>query len=73
MKLSSQLDVDVVAMQQDDAVSCLLTFEAPAANPAKASPGDTLIVVVDRSGSMSGEPLEAVRSSMHGLVDRLRP
>ena len=33
-----------------------------------------LVIVVDRSGSMSGQPLELVRASMHEVVDKhLRP
>ena len=73
MKLEAKLDVDVVALQQDDEVTCLLTFEAPVPSDLADRPGETLIVVVDRSGSMSGEPLEAVRSSLHGLLDRVKP
>jgi Ca-activated chloride channel family protein len=73
MKLNATLDVDVLALQQDDEVTCLLTFEAPVPADAADRPGETLIVVVDRSGSMSGEPLDAVRSSLHALLDRVKP
>ena len=61
MKLNAKLDVDVLALQQDDEVTCLLAFEAPIPADVADRPGETLIVVVDRSGSMRGEPLEAVR------------
>lgn len=73
MKLNAQLDVDVLALQQDEHVTCLLTLEAPALAEDAARPGEKLMIVVDRSGSMHGEPLDAVRSSLHALVDRLRP
>jgi Ca-activated chloride channel family protein len=73
MLLNARLDVDVLALQQDDEVTCLLTFEAPVPADLADRPGETLIVVVDRSGSMSGAPLEAVRSSLHALVDRVKP
>ncbi len=73
MKLNAKLDVDVLALQQDDEVTCLLTFDAPVPADLADRPGETLVVVVDRSGSMSGEPLEAVRSSLHGLLDRVKP
>lgn len=73
MKLNAKLDVDLLALQQDDDVTCLLTFEAPVPTDQVNRPGETLIVVVDRSGSMSGAPLEAVRSSLHALVDRVKP
>ena len=73
MKLNAKLDVDVLALQQDDEVTCLLTFEAPVQADVADRPGETLIVVVDRSGSMQGEPLDAVRSSLHALLDRVKP
>jgi Ca-activated chloride channel homolog len=73
MKLDIQLDVDLLALQQEDEVTCLLTLDAPVPVDVADRPGETVIVVVDRSGSMSGEPLEAVRSSLHALVDRVKP
>jgi Ca-activated chloride channel family protein len=73
MKINAQLDVDVVALQQDDEVTCLLTLEAPVPTDSDSRPGESLIVVVDRSGSMSGERLASVRQSLHALVDRVRP
>lgn len=73
MKLDARLDVDVLALQQEDEVTCLLTFEAPVPADADARPGESVIVVVDRSGSMAGAPLEAVRSSLHALADRVKP
>lgn len=73
MNLHAQLDVDVLALQQDDTVTCLLTFDAPVLDDTRSRPGETVVVVVDRSGSMSGAPLDAVRSSLHALVNRMRP
>ena len=73
MKLNAKLDVDVLALQSEDQVTCLLTFDAPVPPDLADRPGETLIVVVDRSGSMQGEPLEAVRSSLHGLLERVKP
>lgn len=73
MKLAAQLDVDVVALQTDEEVTCLLRLEAPPVEDAADRPGETLIVVADRSGSMGGPPLHAVRSALHGLVDRMKP
>jgi Ca-activated chloride channel family protein len=73
MKLDAMLDVDVLALQQDDEVTCLLTFDAPVPPDLADRPGESLVVVVDRSGSMRGEPLDAVRSSLHALVDRMKP
>ena len=73
MKLAAQLDVDVVALQTDEEVTCLLRLEAPPVDDARGRPGETLIVVADRSGSMSGAPLAAVCSALRGLVDRMKP
>lgn len=73
MNLHATLDVDVLALQQDDTVTCLLTFDAPVLDDARSRPGETVVVVVDRSGSMSGASLDAVRSSLHALADRMRP
>ncbi len=73
MRLNAKLDVNVLALQQDDEVTCLLNFEAPIPDEAADRPGETVIVVVDRSGSMHGAPLEAVRASLHTLADRVKP
>ncbi|MFM8352918.1 MAG: vWA domain-containing protein [Actinomycetales bacterium] len=60
-------------MQEDDEVTCLVTFDAPALESSLDRPGEHLILVVDRSGSMSGAPIAAVRASLHSLVDRMKP
>mgnify|MGYP003609696484 CR=1 FL=1 len=73
MKLNAQLDIDLLALQRDDEVTCLLTFEAPIPEAVTDRPGETLVAVVDRSGSMHGAPLDAVRQSLHAIVDRIRP
>lgn len=73
MELQAKLDVDVLALQQDDEVTCLVTFDAPVPDGQVDRPGEHLIVVVDRSGSMNGAPMEAVRASLHSLVDRMKP
>ncbi|MDO8306847.1 MAG: VWA domain-containing protein [Actinomycetota bacterium] len=73
MKLNAKLDVDVLALQEDDEVTCLLRFDAPIPDGLADRPGETLVVVVDRSGSMSGEPIEAVRASLHALAGRVKP
>ena len=73
MDLQAKLDVDVVALQEHDEVTCLVTFDAPVPEASQERPGEHLIVVVDRSGSMSGAPLAAVRASLHSLVDRMKP
>ena len=55
MDLQAKLDVDVVALQEHDQVTCLVTFDAPVTEVTAERPGEHLIVVVDRSGSMKTE------------------
>ena len=73
MQIKAQLDVDVVALEGDDEITCLVALEAPTPADLDQRPGETLVVVVDRSGSMARGPLRSVRAALHGLVDRLKP
>ena len=73
MHVKALLDVDMVAMEAADKVTLMLDLTAPA-NPKQASrPGQAVQVVLDRSGSMSGQPLEAAKGSLLKLIDRLAP
>ncbi len=73
MKIKALLDVDMVALEATDKITLMLDLTA-AANPAHQNrPGQAVQVVLDRSGSMSGNPLEAAKSSLIKLVDRLAP
>ncbi len=73
MQFTAQLNVDVVALEAEDEVTCLVSLTAPVPEEIADRPGETLIAVVDRSGSMQGGPIEAVRTALHQLVDRLKP
>ena len=73
MDLDAKLDVDLVAVQAEDIVTCLLTLTAPIPDGLDSRPGECLIAVVDRSGSMRGGRIESVRIALHSLVDRLKP
>lgn len=73
MEFTAQLDVDVVALEAEDEVTCLVSLTAPVPEAIAHRPGETLIAVVDRSGSMSRGPIQAVRTALHQLVDRLKP
>jgi Ca-activated chloride channel family protein len=73
MNVKALLDVDMVALEAADKVTLMLDLTAPA-NPAQSTrPGQAIQVVLDRSGSMQGEPLDAAKGSLLKLVSRLAP
>jgi len=73
MEIKALLDVDMVALESSDKVTLMLDLTAPA-NPLHVNrPGQAVQVVLDRSGSMEGHPLEAAKGSLLKLVDRLAP
>ena len=72
MKFSAQLDVSVVAHEADDEVALLLDLVAPSAPDAgEERIGTSLQIVLDRSGSMAGDPLDGALKALAGLVARL--
>ena len=71
MHINAHLDVDVVAVENDDVVTVLLDLTAPTGDTDAARPEHATIVVLDRSGSMSGRPLESAKRGLLALVDRL--
>ncbi len=73
MKINAMLDVNLVAHEAEDEVAVLLEVEAPAALAEAARPQASLQVVLDRSGSMSGPPLEGAKKALIALVRRLEP
>ena len=74
MHVNAHLDVDVIALEQDDVVNVLLELQAPPMPPSAAPrPAHTIVVVLDRSGSMSGPRLFAAKSALAALIDRLDP
>ena len=73
MHLNATLDLDVVAIEAQDQISVLLELAAPDAETSRTRPPSTLQVVLDRSGSMAGEPLEAAKDALIDLIGRLEP
>ena len=74
MHVNAHLDVDVVALEQDDTVHLLLELQSPPAPATDAKRvAQTIVVLLDRSGSMDGPRLYAAKSALLALVDRLDP
>lgn len=71
MDLNARLDVDVVAVDTDGEVSVLLDLTAPTLPAASRRPPTALVVVLDRSGSMSGSRLDGARRALQDVVRRL--
>jgi Ca-activated chloride channel family protein len=74
MHVSAHLDVDVIALEQHDTVTVLLEMTSPPAPQLLIErPAHTIVVVLDRSGSMSGPRLHSAKSALLGLIERLDP
>ena len=73
MKVSANFDFDVVALQQEETLTCLIQLEAPIPQNMQDRPAECVIPVLDRSGSMHGEPINACKEALHTLVDRMKP
>ena len=71
MHISAHLDIDVVAVENDDVVTVLLDLTAPTGEVDASRPEQAVVVVLDRSGSMTGPPLESAKRGLLALVDRL--
>ena len=72
MHLTTHLDVDVVALEQHDSVTLMLELGAPASDEGPRAPA-TVQIVLDRSGSMSGDRLEVAKQAIDSLITRLAP
>ncbi|MEI9907213.1 MAG: VWA domain-containing protein [Actinomycetota bacterium] len=73
MKVKAHLDVDLVALEAQDSITLMLDLTAPIDEATKDRLGQAVQIVLDRSGSMNGEPLESAKGSLLALVDRLAP
>jgi Ca-activated chloride channel family protein len=73
MKVTTHVDFDVVAVEQDDEVTVMLEIVAPSAETSGPRPTANVEVVLDRSGSMHGERLGAALLALDTLVGRLSP
>ncbi|MCB9392233.1 MAG: VWA domain-containing protein [Acidimicrobiaceae bacterium] len=66
MKPIVKLDRTLVAVEAEQQVHMMLELTAPPAPAARRAPID-VVAVIDRSGSMSGQPLEAVIAAVNLL------
>jgi Ca-activated chloride channel homolog len=73
MKINALLDVNVVAHETTDEVAVLLDIEAPLVVSDVPRRPSSLQVVLDRSGSMAGAPLEGAKQALAALIQRLDP
>ena len=73
MNFNAHVDVDLVAVEQPDELTVLLELRAPEAPQVQARAAAAVQVVLNRSGSMGGERLEAAQRALVALVDRLDP
>lgn len=73
MNVKAHLDVDLVALESTDHITLMLDLTAPISDLASKRAGQAVQVVLDRSGSMEGAPLESAKGSLLKLVDRLAP
>ena len=70
---SIRFDHQLLAVERDHHVHCMLELTAPAAESDNARRPLHLAVVLDRSGSMAGPKLETARECAAFLARRLRP
>lgn len=73
MQVNTHADVDVIAIEEEDQVTVMIDLVAPKAKDIDQRPPAAVQIVLDRSGSMEGSRLEAAKSALLRLVDRLDP
>ncbi|NCZ68678.1 MAG: VWA domain-containing protein [Acidimicrobiia bacterium] len=67
MKPNLRLDHSIILARQDETVHAILELTAPPA-PALERPPLDIALVIDRSGSMEGRPLDSVRKAVLELL-----
>lgn len=72
IRVLAQADRSAIARSGDGTVHVEVTIETGAKGPTPRTPTD-LIVIVDRSGSMSGDKLDYAKHALRQLISRLEP
>ena len=72
MKINASLDYEVILANRSCPVHFALQFEAPNVTQARPRPA-AFCLVLDRSGSMQGQPLEKAKQAAKIAVRNLRP
>lgn len=70
MHIKAHMDIDMVAVESDDLLTVMLELAAPEAT-STTRVSNAAVVILDRSGSMSGSRLDAAKVSLSTLVNRL--
>ncbi len=73
MHLSAHLDLDVLAHETDDQLSVLVELTAPEQPTSGDRTPSSLVIVLDRSGSMAGPRLDQAKAAITALIDQLDP
>ena len=73
MNIAAHLDVDLIALEAAEHITLMLDLTAPQSDANKDRPAQAVQIVLDRSGSMDGPPLDAAKGSLLKLIDRLSP
>jgi Ca-activated chloride channel family protein len=73
MQPAVRLDHSLIALESEHEVHVMLELACPPAPDAACRPPLRIALVLDRSGSMAGRPLDTARASALWLVRRLRP